>query len=734
MIFFLSSAQTKKIRQAADTQRDLKNWDNAIELYEKYISALGQSDRTFPFLVQLGNCLKEAGRFEDALNAYHRAQKINKTDSDLHLQIGHAHKRRGNTRAALASYEAALKYDSSNLFAQDEIISLSETKNKDCLQKDKIWFDVSDILGYFPDNRSPTGIQRVQISILTAIFRRIGQNSISLCRFLEDEDGWHSVDFSTFIEICDLSLEHGSAADLSWRNAVATLHTKTVSAPIDKFPYKSVLFNLGTSWWLPNYFIHIREAKLKSSIYYVPLIHDVIPAATPQYCAHELVHEFIDWLMGVIQHADAYMAVSASTKADFLSLAEKFDILYPEDSIRVMHLAAERQPATPPISLDKSMHPEISALASTPYVLFVSTVESRKNQVSTLQVWASLYRRHGDRFLPKLVIVGKKGFESHFFIEKLQNLVVPDNMVVYVESVSDGELDFLYRNCLFTVYPSFYEGWGLPITESLGYGKVAVTADNSSLPEAGQNLTELFKTGSNADFEEKVYRLISDSNYRKSRETNIQKHFVERGWNLIAQEMLQYAAELSKRSSEPRNIVPLLSPGYYSLNRNRKLHVEKGMTSSESLRIGTGWHRLEDFGAWTKPAGGKLRFMVSEKVRRIAIQVKGTPTQSSEVHILSNLSATLTKGEVGADMLSWLFVENEALEVGSPIEIAISSHGSEVVFDKNQENSRVISVGVSAIFISGQRNPNYQTDFIEDCLFDLLKYRKISRLPCISAE
>lgn len=731
MLFF-SSVQAKRIRQQADAQRDLKNWANAAEFYRKYIDMVGENENTFPLLVQLGNCLKESGRFEEALSAYNRAKQIERNNSDLYLQIGHLHKLQGNKQEALSSYEISAFLDKNNTFARSEIVSLEKIENQEYLPNNgKIWFDVSDILGYFPDNRSPTGIQRVQISILTAIFRKIDKNAISLCRFLEEEDGWYSVDFSSFIEICDLSLESGSSTDLNWRNSVATLHAKTTSNPIAKFPHKSVLFNLGTSWWLPNYFIHIRQAKLKSSIYYVPLIHDVIPAETPQYCAHDLVHEFIDWLMGVIQHADAYMAVSNSTKSDFLKLAEKFDVRYPEDRVRVMHLAAEKQPTHPLASAEKIMRSEISALSSRPFVLFVSTVESRKNQIAALQVWASLYRKHGEKSIPRLVIVGKRGFESQYFVEKLKTLIIPESIITYIESVSDYELDFLYRNCIFTIYPSFYEGWGLPITESLGYGKVAVTADNSSLPEAGQGLTELFKTGSNADFEQKVYRLISDPNYRKIRERNIQKKFVARGWETIAGEMLQYATTLITKMDQPNKIIPNIDPGYYSFTRNRKLYPEKGMTSSEVLRVGAGWHRLEDFGTWTKPPGGMLRFRVSETVRRIAIQVKGIPGQSTEIIIMSNLSATPTKKIVGPDALSWFFIENELLKKNDIIEISISSINTDVLHDVNGENPRVISVGVSSIFISGLNNKNYQTDFIEDCMFDLLKYRKMSRLPCI---
>jgi glycosyltransferase involved in cell wall biosynthesis len=60
--------------------------------------------------------------------------------------------------------------------------------------------------------------------------------------------------------------------------------------------------------------------------------------------------------------------------------------------------------------------------------------------------------------------------------------------LVVLADASDDELAALYRGCLFTVYPSFFEGWGLPIIESLAFGKPCLASDRTSLPEAGGNL------------------------------------------------------------------------------------------------------------------------------------------------------------------------------------------------------------------------------------------------------
>ena len=63
-------------------------------------------------------------------------------------------------------------------------------------------------------------------------------------------------------------------------------------------------------------------------------------------------------------------------------------------------------------------------------------------------------------------------------------------MIAVAETPSDAELAFLYRNCRFTVFPSLYEGWGLPIGESLWFGKLCIASKTSSMPEVGGDLVD----------------------------------------------------------------------------------------------------------------------------------------------------------------------------------------------------------------------------------------------------
>ncbi len=87
-------------------------------------------------------------------------------------------------------------------------------------------------------------------------------------------------------------------------------------------------------------------------------------------------------------------------------------------------------------------------------MLFVSTVESRKNHLAAFDAWIGMIRRHGRRHVPKLVCVGNRGWLNDAVYARLQSQDGLRGHVHMLSGLSDAELDLLYRSCLFTLYPS----------------------------------------------------------------------------------------------------------------------------------------------------------------------------------------------------------------------------------------------------------------------------------------
>lgn len=152
------------------------------------------------------------------------------------------------------------------------------------------------------------------------------------------------------------------------------------------------------------------------------------------------------------------------------------------------------------------------------YILFVGTIEPRKNIQLLLEAATKMNGR------VKIVVCGKIGWEKKKIIEQLYHT---DNLI-YFDYVNQDEKIFLMKHAFCQVQPSLYEGFGLPVVESMQAGTVVVVADNSSLSEL-VGLNDLkFETQNVDDFSEKIKHLLDDDSlYKKAKEycTNRGKEF-----------------------------------------------------------------------------------------------------------------------------------------------------------------------------------------------------------------
>jgi hypothetical protein len=236
--------------------------------------------------------------------------------------------------------------------------------------------------------------------------------------------------------------------------------------------------------------------------------------------------------------------------------------------------------------------------------LFVSTIESRKGHMTALAAWRILLDRYRDR-TPCLVCVGNDGWLNEDFYAALKSDPDLRSRFVLLSCISDAELSLLYRECLFTIYPSLYEGWGLPITESFSYGKPVIAADNSSLPEAGGTLAVYVRSGSAESLADAVAALAYEPDTRQRLANRIATEFRPRSWSDIAAQIVH--AAMVQTSVFTGALQSAIRPGrWYDFRRNRNKSVWFGAGSAERLRIGRGWTAPDDRGCWTRPQGGSL--------------------------------------------------------------------------------------------------------------------------------
>jgi glycosyltransferase involved in cell wall biosynthesis len=169
------------------------------------------------------------------------------------------------------------------------------------------------------------------------------------------------------------------------------------------------------------------------------------------------------------------------------------------------------------------------------YVLYVSSVEPRKNHRLMIDIWRELWAERGAD-CPQFVYVGMKGWGSGDMLQRVSRMnAYIGGKINGLHDVSDNLLAHLYQHCTFTVFPSLYEGWGLAATEALGFGKVCVVADNSSLGEATQHLMPAYHPLDFPGWKAEIERLLDDDTYRQSLEDRISDKYRSLTWNDVGE-------------------------------------------------------------------------------------------------------------------------------------------------------------------------------------------------------
>src|SRR5690606_22141953 len=147
------------------------------------------------------------------------------------------------------------------------------------------------------------------------------------------------------------------------------------------------------------------------------------------------------------------------------------------------------------------------------------TLEIRKNHEVLYRAVLDLLAR--GREPPLLVFAGMRGWRVDDLLQTLEHDPRVRNRIRIVAHASDADIDALYRSCLFTAFPSHYEGWGLPVAESLAYGKFCIASSAGSIPEVGGELTALLSPHDVRAWADALWHYASDSHTLQVREAAI---------------------------------------------------------------------------------------------------------------------------------------------------------------------------------------------------------------------
>jgi len=267
----------------------------------------------------------------------------------------------------------------------------------------------------------------------------------------------------------------------------------------------------------------LRQLKEREGFRLAVVCYDLIPILFPQYFLKRDGDVFYNYFQAAAGFVDKFICISNCTARD---LAEFFAAHgKPIADIAVQHLGSELHEAT------ATALPAV--LKSRRYVLFVSTIEPRKNHEMIYRVWRRLIecgipQKHDFQ----LVLVGQPGWDTDALIDRFRN--GDEERLRYFPDLKDNALVCLYKNAAFCLYPSHYEGYGLPIVEAFGHGRAVIASNAGSIPEVVQNLSPCLDPHDEEAWFQTISRWIEFPSAVGSYEKAIEDNFVHAPWPGVA--------------------------------------------------------------------------------------------------------------------------------------------------------------------------------------------------------
>ncbi|MCW2361392.1 MULTISPECIES: glycosyltransferase family 4 protein [Sphingobium] len=273
-------------------------------------------------------------------------------------------------------------------------------------------------------------------------------------------------DFSQKLFDILLSSELGHArqqlTSLAWhgvgRALVGRIRQQDIAGRIYLNVGHTGLDKLGHEAW-------IRQSGVKP-VYFV---HDLIPITHPEYCRPKEPEKHFLRITALLRNGVGIIGNSRDTLDEAALFAGRQQSLQMPPAV-VAPLGADC--VLPPPSLE-GVH---SVVPPRPYFVMVGTIEGRKNHLLILTLWAELARRLG-KACPQLVVIGQRGWESEQAVDMLERCVAIRGHFIELSRCDDITLGVYMRGARALLFPSFVEGYGLPLIEALASGTPVIASD-----------------------------------------------------------------------------------------------------------------------------------------------------------------------------------------------------------------------------------------------------------------
>jgi len=284
----------------------------------------------------------------------------------------------------------------------------------------------------------------------------------------------------------------------------------------DEFNFQKgdIVLLAGRAWDNSDSMTTLEGAKTNRGVKLAYVVYDLIPIYQQHTFGLGLTERYSQYLFRILKNADYLFPISESSHRDILKYASEVGITRPP-VIKTVRLGDD-------IPGDEVAKPPAFIKDPTSFTMCVGTIEARKNHTEIYYAYKLAASKGME--LPDMYIIGKPGWLTEDIIYFMQYDVDVKDKIVILHNVSDGELAWMYKRALFTVFPSQYEGWGLPIAESLALGTPCIASNTSSMVEISPDYADYispFDTG------ELMNRMAY---YAKPKNSESRRRVIEKGY------------------------------------------------------------------------------------------------------------------------------------------------------------------------------------------------------------
>jgi glycosyltransferase involved in cell wall biosynthesis len=613
----------KKFRRAGNAARDRKDWAEAARCYREYLRFV---PKDAPIWVQFGHSLKEHGKLEEAEQAYRTAADLAPTDAELRIHYGDLLKRLGfKEKAAEVLLESmrleptwGMVEDLSLLNQRSQALNLVEESAENS-RNNMRYLELKDLFQYLSLHSTVTGITRVVLSLIKYLLDDLDKAEAENYQFVHmfgDAEAVALISKEKLRRLVQLATAE-AGGDLPTMQALIRDTRKTA---------KLIHLKAGDLYFMPGAFWEFVGnpawllSKKQKGVYIGGFIYDLIPLTHSHFCMASLSDMFNIAFADTSRFYDFTFSISEFVATQVKDFVKAHGITpFPVTAVPLaheLHFETSRR-ATGNVPETS----RIQALTKRPFVLCVCTIEARKNHVYLFYIWQMMIDAGLD--VPDLVFVGRPGWRVADLLGQIEASRYLENRLHVVHGLSDTELATLYDRCMFTVFPSFVEGWGLPVGESLAYGKVCVASSITSIPEVGGEFALYIDPFNLHSGYEVISKLITEPALLQEMEDKIRTRFVARTWKDVGRDFFQTldraCASLGPAVSGNGAFAPHLEPGFLL---DMKWLEEAGARRREyaknpsRLVLVDGWRGIEGTGTWMLDRTAKIHFTSRYEVGR----------------------------------------------------------------------------------------------------------------------